>query len=939
MFFIKKGLVVMGMLMATSGMMAKSELPVDATIRKGVLKNGMTYYIRHNAQTPGVAEFYIAQRVGSILEEPQQRGLAHFLEHMAFNGTKHFPGTDKKPGIVKWCESVGIKFGANLNAYTSVDETVYNISSVPTKRNGVVDSCLLILHDWSHYLLLTDEEIDKERGVIHEEWRTRTASMATMRFMEHVQPHIYAGSKYADCMPIGSMDVVDNFKYDALRSYYQKWYRPDLQAIIVVGDIDVDKMEKKIKKKFSSIPMPKNAAERTYYTVPMNDKMIVYTEQDKEQPTVNFTFYQKHATTPRSERNSEEYYAGDYMAKIIRMMLNDRYKKIVQQPNPPFLSASGRDGNFFLCNTMDAFTGGGMLKPDSILEGISAIVAEQQRVRQHGFTASELKRAKAEMLRYAQDAYNSREERRNKEFVALCLRNFTDNEPMLSPEQELELVKKLDATITLADINNEARNLISNKNQVATIFASEKDGFKLPSKEAIEKTILDAQAKNYAAYTEEKLPETLISKLPKKGNIVSEKDSKFGYKELTLSNGMKVYVKSTKYEPDAISMRMFSEGGTSIYPDSDMVNLSYLISGVTAGGVGKFNNIQLDQMLAGKTASARPYIEGLEEGINGTSNKASLKTMLELTYLYFTSPRRDDAAFKSLMNRQYTFLANRDASPNVAYKDSITAILYGNNPRLAPVKQASLKHVNYDRIMQIYKERFADASDFRVVFTGDIDLDQLRPLLCQYLASLPSAGKKEQYVDRHEYMLRANEKHIFKKEQKTPSSLSNIFISVPMEYTAENDLKLSVLSQLLRIDYTEKVREEKGGTYGVSVSGSMSKDPREEAIMRINFRTDPAKYDELIPIIYQCLDDMAKNGPTQENLNKIKEYERKTYGQMKVINNYYDYLIYNYLTDGIDFDTDYVKKVDSLTIESIRDFAKRIFSPGNHVEITMQPEK
>jgi zinc protease len=543
------------------------------------------------------------------------------------------------------------------------------------------------------------------------------------------------------------------------------------------------------------------------------------------------------------------------------------------------------------------------------------------------------------MLRYAQDAYNSREERRNKEFVALCLRNFTDNEPMLSPEQELELVKKLDATITLADINNEARNLISNKNQVATIFASEKDGFKLPSKEAIEKTILDAQAKNYAAYTEEKLPETLISKLPKKGNIVSEKDSKFGYKELTLSNGMKVYVKSTKYEPDAISMRMFSEGGTSIYPDSDMVNLSYLISGVTAGGVGKFNNIQLDQMLAGKTASARPYIEGLEEGINGTSNKASLKTMLELTYLYFTSPRRDDAAFKSLMNRQYTFLANRDASPNVAYKDSITAILYGNNPRLAPVKQASLKHVNYDRIMQIYKERFADASDFRVVFTGDIDLDQLRPLLCQYLASLPSAGKKEQYVDRHEYMLRANEKHIFKKEQKTPSSLSNIFISVPMEYTAENDLKLSVLSQLLRIDYTEKVREEKGGTYGVSVSGSMSKDPREEAIMRINFRTDPAKYDELIPIIYQCLDDMAKNGPTQENLNKIKEYERKTYGQMKVINNYYDYLIYNYLTDGIDFDTDYVKKVDSLTIESIRDFAKRIFSPGNHVEITMQPEK
>lgn len=914
-------------------------LKQDASFRTGKLKNGLTYYIRHNHQTPNVADFYIAQRVGSIQEEPRQRGLAHFLEHMAFNGTKHFPGTDKQPGIVKWCETMGIKFGANLNAYTSVDETVYNISAAPTQREGVIDSCLLILHDWSHYLLLTDEEIDKERGVIHEEWRTRRAGMAVQRLMEQAMPIIYKGSKYEDCMPIGSMDIVDHFPYNDLRDYYHKWYRPDLQAIIVVGDIDVDKIEKKIKKMFSPIPMPKHAAERIYYPVNDNAETIIYTAQDKEQPACIFTLYMKREGTPRAERNTEQYYADSYKADLIRKMLNARLQDIVKQANTPFISASVRDGEFFLASTADAFTGSATLKQENVLGGISTLVTEMERARQFGFTQSELDRAKAEQLRYAEDDYASRNDNRNSHYVRQSVRNFLDGEPMLSAEDELDLVRKLTQSVTLADINAEVKALITDKNQVITLYGPAKDDYKLPADADIVSCVSKAQQQKLEAYVDRVLPASLMKSEPKAGSIVSEDEAQFGYHHLLLSNGMNVYVKTTDLEADNIDMNLFSKGGESYYGTCDMPSLAYLTAVVRGGGVGDFSDNDLDKMLAGKTVNVAPFVSDETEGMRGSSNVKNLRTMLQLTHLYFTQPRRDEEAFQSLMNRQSSFLTNRDANPNVSFGDSITAILYGNNPRLAPVKKETLKKVSLDRIYEIYKERFADASDFNVIFTGQVSLDSLRPLLCQYLASLPSLYKKEDVQDVHTDIRPGREVHAIYKHQQTPSTLCNIYITSRLPYTADNDLKLSALCQLLRIDYTEKVREEQGGTYGVSVQGQFTKYPYPEALMKINFRTDPEKFDQLIPIVYAQLDSMAQLGPTQQNLDKVKAYELKTYGQAAKLNNYWEYCMYNQLFNGIDFDTDYTAKVAALTPEAIRDFARQLLAPNNCIEITMKPKK
>lgn len=914
---------------------ANVNLPFDQSIRQGKLTNGLTYYIRHNDQTPHVADFYIAQRVGSILEEKQQRGLAHFLEHMAFNGTVNFPGDTTHPGIVKWCESVGIKFGQNLNAYTSVDETVYNISSAPVVRENVVDSCLLILHDWSHFLLLSDSEIDKERGVVHEEWRTRRSGMAVQRLMENSVPAIYKGTKYEDCLPIGNMDIVDHFPYKDLRDYYAKWYRPDLQAIIVVGDINVDTMEQKIKDVFGAIPSPKDPSPRVYYPVNDNDSIIIFTAKDKEQPTVNFTMYMKRDATPVSKRNTMQNYTDGYKSDLIIKMLNDRLKEIVKRANPPFLSASTRDGSFFLSSTKDAFSTSMMCKQDRIKEGISALVAELQRARTGGFTLSELNRAKSEQLRYAENSYNDRLKERNSHYVRLCLRNFLDGEPMMDAQTEFDKVKMLNSTITLKDINDEVRNIITNNNEVVTIFGPDKEGFEMPSNQEISSCIHKALEVKYKAYTEIKLPESLISKAPKAGKIVSEKTWKHGYSVLSLSNGMKVYVRPTNFEADEINMFAFSLGGKSLYPDSDMPSLEYLSSAIGESGIGNFDALLLERMLDGKTVSMSPYVNEETEGLKGSCSIKNTKELFQLAYLYFTSPRKDAEAFSSLMNRQRAFLTNRDANPNVSYNDSTVSILYGNNPRMEPIKKETLDKVNYDRILQIYKERFCDASDFSVILTGNIDMAKLRPFICNYLACLPSNYSHESVKDNHVYIREANETHLFKMQQATPSSLTSVFLTGRMNYSADNDLKLDVLSQILRIMYTEKVREEKGGTYGVSVSEDLQKYPYPEAIIKIKFRTDPDKYAALIPIIYDQLNLVSKEGPSDENLNKVKEYLLKTYKQVKITNDYWEYLAYNELLNGVDFDADYLYKVKSLTVDDIRKFAQIILKQNNRIEITM----
>lgn len=932
---MKHFLTIVALFFACNIYAQQGKIDNDNTIRKGILPNGMTYYIRHNAQTKGVADFYIAQKVGSILEEKRQRGLAHFLEHMAFNGTKHFPGNTLQPGIVAWCESVGIKFGANLNAYTSVDQTVYNISAAPVTREGVIDSCLLILNDWSHELLLTDKEIDKERGVIEEEWRTRRSGMAMQRLSEQAMPVIYAGTKYSDCMPIGNIDIVRTFPYNDLRDYYSKWYRPDLQAIIVVGDINEDKIEEKIKKLFAKIPLPQNPAHRIYYPIGNNEKMILYTATDKEQPTVNFTLYMKRDVTPKQERNTIQNYADDYKTNILRMAINDRLEELSRTKNAPFISASVRSGNFFLASTKDAFELSGVLKEGKAIEAIQLLVGEVERARANGITIDELKRGKAEMLSYAENDYNDRSNKRNGEFVEQCVQNFLEETPIIEPEKELEIVRKLDKTVTIDDVNALAKTIITNQNQVVTMFGPDKNTFKMPTNSSIENAILKAQKQHYTPYkTQNTLTERLITKLPKPGSIISERTYKYGYTEFTLSNGLKVYVRPTNFEPDEVNLKLFSLGGKNIYPDSEMPNLTYLMAGATIGGVAQYNDLTLEKMLAGKTATVTPFIDNDTRGMAGTSNVKDTKTLLELVYLYFTQPRKDPQAFKNLMEQQQEFLTNAHVNPMLAYNDTLHKVAYATN-RMASMDKEQLKRVNYNRIMHIYKELFANAANFKLILTGNIDINKLRPLLCQYIATLPSNNTKETIGTYEPKLVDGKKTYIFHKKQTTPTAITTIVIKGKMEYNNRNELLMDAIGQLLRIVYTEKVREDKGGTYSVQVSGDLQHHPNDEALLRIAFQTDPQKYNDLIPIVYKELEKMATEGPSQQDLDKVKAYELKVYNQVLRMNNYWEYVLYTDLYNGIDVDTDFRYIVENMTCDDIRTTLRNLLNQNNCIEVTM----
>ena len=932
---MKHFLTIVALFFACNIYAQQGKIDNDNTIRKGILPNGMTYYIRHNAQTKGVADFYIAQKVGSILEEKRQRGLAHFLEHMAFNGTKHFPGNTLQPGIVAWCESVGIKFGANLNAYTSVDQTVYNISAAPVTREGVIDSCLLILNDWSHELLLTDKEIDKERGVIEEEWRTRRSGMAMQRLSEQAMPIIYAGTKYSDCMPIGNIDIVRTFPYNDLRDYYSKWYRPDLQAIIVVGDINEDKIEEKIKKLFAKIPLPQNPAHRIYYPIGNNEKMILYTATDKEQPTVNFTLYMKRDVTPKQERNTIQNYADDYKTNILRMAINDRLEELSRTKNAPFISASVRSGNFFLASTKDAFELSGVLKEGKALEAIQLLVGEVERARANGITIDELKRGKAEMLSYAENDYNDRSNRRNGEFVEQCVQNFLEETPIIEPEKELEIVRKLDKTVTIDDVNALAKTIITNQNQVVTMFGPDKNTFKMPTNSSIENAILKAQKQHYTPYkTQNTLTERLITKLPKPGSIISERTYKYGYTEFTLSNGLKVYVRPTNFEPDEVNLKLFSLGGKNIYPDSEMPNLTYLMAGATIGGVAQYNDLTLEKMLAGKTATVTPFIDNDTRGMAGTSNVKDTKTLLELVYLYFTQPRKDPQAFKNLMEQQQEFLTNAHVNPMLAYNDTLHKVAYATN-RMASMDKEQLKRVNYNRIMHIYKELFANAANFKLILTGNININKLRPLLCQYIATLPSNNTKETIGTYEPKLVDGKKTYIFHKKQTTPTAITTIVIKGKMEYNNRNELLMDAIGQLLRIVYTEKVREDKGGTYSVQASGNLQHHPNDEALLRIAFQTDPQKYNDLIPIVYKELEKMATEGPSQQDLDKVKAYELKVYNQVLRMNNYWEYVLYTDLYNGIDVDTDFRYIVENMTCDDIRTTLRNLLNQNNCIEVTM----
>ena len=651
-----RSLLVVAFVLCTSFQQAVAQqmqfppLPVDKNVRIGQLDNGLTYYIRHNKLPENRAEFYIAQKVGSILEEPQQRGLAHFLEHMAFNGTKNFPGDDKGLGVIPWCETVGIKFGTNLNAYTSIDETVYNISNAPIDRAGVLDSCLLVLHDWSNYILLKDDEIDKERGVIREEWRSRNSGM--LRVYTDLLPTIYLGDKYADCMPIGSIDVINNFPYKDIRDYYHKWYRPDLQGIVIVGDIDVDAVEAKLKTIFADVQKAVNPAERVYYPVADNKEPIVAIGTDKEVDDPSIEVYFKQDATPDSEKNNVGYLASQYMTSMITSMLNARLSELTQSANPPFTRAYSSYGNFFVAKTKEALNLSASSKADGIEKALKVLLQEAERARRFGFTESEYARARANYLQRLESAYNEREKTKHGSYVREYVRNFLDAEPIPGIETEYAMMNQLAPNLPVQAINMAIQQLVPDSNQVVIIAGPEKEGLKYPQKEEVIALLKGMKSLDLQPYVDKVSDEPLMKEAPKGGKIVSEKEGEiYGSTKLVLSNGVTVYVKKTDFKADEIRMKGTSLGGKSLFPDKDALNFAVMDNVVAVGGLGNFSQVDLTKVLAGKKVSVRAGLGATTENVFGTCSPKDFETMMQLTYLTFTAPRKDMEAFESYKNR------------------------------------------------------------------------------------------------------------------------------------------------------------------------------------------------------------------------------------------------------------------------------------------------
>ncbi len=923
-----------GFQQAVAQQMQFPPLPVDKNVRIGQLDNGLTYYIRHNKLPENRAEFYIAQKVGSILEEPQQRGLAHFLEHMAFNGTKNFPGDDKGLGVIPWCETVGIKFGTNLNAYTSIDETVYNISNAPIDRTGVLDSCLLILHDWSNYILLKDDEIDKERGVIREEWRSRNSGM--LRVYTDLLPTIYQGDKYADCMPIGSIDVINNFPYKDIRDYYHKWYRPDLQGIVIVGDIDVDTVEAKLKAVFADVQKPVNPAERTYYPVTDNKEPIVAIGTDKEVDDPSIEIYFKQDATPDSEKNNVGYLASQYMTSMISSMLNARLSELVQSANPPFTRASSYYSDFFVAKTKEAFALSASSKADGIETALKTLLQETERARRFGFTESEYARARANYLQSLESAYNEREKTKHGSYVREYVQNFLNGEPIPGIEAEYAMMNQLAPNIPLQAMNMVMQQLVPDSNQVVIIAGPAKEGLKYPTKEEVINLLKGMKDLDLQAYVDKVSDEPLMKEAPKGGKIISEKEGDiYGSTKLVLSNGVTVYVKKTDFKADEIRMKGTSLGGKSIFPDKDALNFAVMDNVIAVGGLGNFSQVDLTKVLAGKKVSVNAGLGATTENVFGTCSPKDFETMMQLTYLTFTAPRKDAEAFESFKNRMKAQLESAQANPLSSINDSLQKAMYNNHPRVVMMKPEMVDQIDYDRILEMYNDRFKDASDFTFYFVGNIDLETAKPLIAEYLGALPAINRKETFKDTKMSIRKGVYKNEYAKEQQTPTATIVFLYSGKAPYTLKNDILLSFATQVLDMVYTEEVREKAGGTYGVNCFGDLQKYPKEQLLLQIVFQTDPAKKDKLAGIVVDELKKLAAEGPSDVHLQKVKEYMLKKYADNQKENGYWMNNLNDYFYYGMDMTEGYTDIVNSITAKDIQKFVSDLLKQGNEIEVTM----
>ncbi|MDR6564134.1 MULTISPECIES: insulinase family protein [unclassified Arcicella] len=909
--------------------LSKKLLPMDPKVKVGVLPNGLKYYIMKNAEPKNRAQLRLMVKAGSVLENDEQQGLAHFMEHMNFNGTKNFP----KNELVDFLQKSGVRFGADLNAYTSFDETVYMLP-VPTDSIEVFKKGIQILEDWAHNATLDPTEIDKERGVVLEESRTGKGAQARMR--DKFFPIILNNSQYAKRLPIGKDDILKNFKYDVLKQFHQDFYRPDLEAVAVVGDVDVAMVEKMIIEKFSGIQNPANEKPRTKYKIDLSGSTDVAIITDPEQPNTIVQIMNKQEK--RKDVTYQDRREG-MLRSLFNQMLSGRIQELTQKADPPFqYGYAGYSG--FLGN-LDAFNTVVVAKGGNVEKGLKAILEEVARAKKFGFNASELQRAKTQYMVGQEQAYKEKDKTDSEQLVEGLVGAFLEDENLTSTEFGYEFTKQYLEGIKLEEVNALGNLLITDTNRAVILMAPEKDKATLPTEAQIREW-LNSAGKDVTAYVDQTVNKPLIAKLPTGSKVIATKQiPEVGLTEYTFANGVKAVLKPTDFKNDEILIGGYSFGGSNLYGNKDADNARVASAIASMGGLGDFSTVNLRKALTGKVARVSPFVSGTTEGISGSSNPKDLETALQLLYSYFTQPRFDADVVKGFLANQRDALASQQKTltPEKVYSDSLTAILSNYAPRNLPMTVERLEKIDATRAFQIYKERFADASDFTFFFVGNFKNEEVKPLLEKYLGGLPSTKRKETYKDLGIRPPKGKvEKTLYKGTE--PKARVTLVWSGDFDGTAESETQVEALSEVLEIKLIEKLREEESGVYGVGVSGSTAKIPAKRYNFRIAFGCAPENVEKLVARTLAEIEKVKEKGAEQTDIDKFKvETKRQTETQLRDNGFWMGYLQSQYQEgDDVKYILKEEEALKKVTVESTKTAAKKYFG-DNVIKVIMLPEK
>ena len=912
------------------------EVPVDSAVRIGKLDNGLTYYLRHNNNPEKKANFYIAQRVGSIQEDDSQQGLAHFLEHMAFNGSEHFPNGK----MLEYLQTIGVQFGRSLNAYTSIDRKVYYIADVSTERQTALDSCVLVLRDWSSGITADPEEIEKERDVIHNEYRMRNSP--DQRMIERALPTLFQGSKYGYRMPIGKMEIVDNFKPEELVAYYKKWYRPDNQALVIVGDIDVDYTENLIKKLFNDIVVPADAAKVVDEPVPDNEQAIYVAEKDKEQQYPILLLSMKRDPIPAELKKTMAYLVTDYLSDLTCAMINSRFSEIQQQPDCPFVQTQVQDGNYLqMARTKDALLFICVAKDGKEIETLQAVTRECKRIHDFGFTATEFARAKADYLSALEKQYTNRDKMKNNEFANSYIENFLENDPIPSIEDYYQTMNMLAQQLPFEIVNQYVQQVVSvdDKNLVAFQMEQEKEGKTYLAPEAMKTATEAVRAETLTAWIDNVKEEPLIAELPTKGKIVKEAENKtLGYKELTLSNGAKVILKKTDFKDDEVMLQGEAKGGMSLFGKEDIMNLQLIEPAQMYSGLGNFLKSELDKALAGKQASIGLSVKEDRQYISGRSVPKDLETLFQLLYLTQTNIKKDEKSMASFVNQMQLILQNKSLNHQLVYNDSLESTKNSGNPLYRLPELEDIQKFDYDRTLQMLKQLYADGGQFVYTIIGNFDEQAIRPLIEQYIASLP-AGKAVQAKDIRTFF-KGEKTNRFERKMETPQALTTeIWMNDNMAYTLENKVLLNAASRLLTRIYLRTIREEESAAYNVGCSGDIDNfGAKPVFFMTAQAPTNPDKQKIAEDLMLKYLMASIEN-IDESDLNPVKETMLKQAEDANRENGHWMDVLTEWTAEGVDLQTGYAETVKALTPQKISNFLREIVMAGNHASIVMMPEK